>query len=116
MKNYLSFREKNRLPPMAPHDSSKSPSPDDPVRMGRVEIDNDLCNGCRLCVLACPPKSLEMTGKRSVTMIGDSAACIGCGDCIPICHPGAISLVRFMQYDGLYKFIGRGEPSLPRRF
>jgi ferredoxin len=116
MTDYLSRQEKNRLPPMAAHDITKTPHPDDPVRMGRAEINNDLCNGCKLCVLVCPAQSLTMTGKNSVGMIGDSAACIGCGDCMPICHPGAITLVRFMEYDGLYKFVGRGAASPPRRF
>lgn len=116
MANYLTWREKGILPALAGHDPRRGPQPGDAVRMGRVEINNDECNGCRLCVLACPAGSLEMTGKRSAGMIGDGASCIGCGDCIPICHPGAISLVRFMEYEGLYKYIGRGEPSLPRRF
>lgn len=116
MSDYLSRSDKKILPPMTAHDPHRAPDADYPVRMGRVEIDNDLCNGCKLCVLVCPPKSLEMTGKRSVGMIGDFAACIGCGDCVPICHPGAIKLVKFMEYDGLYKFIGRGEPAPPRRF
>jgi 2-oxoglutarate ferredoxin oxidoreductase subunit delta len=116
MIKYLSRREKNILPPMAAHDSDKPREASDIVRMGRVAIDNDKCNGCKLCVLACPPKSLAMSGKRSVEILGDSAPCIGCGDCVPICHPGAITMEKFMEYDGLYKFIGRGEPSLPRTF
>lgn len=116
MPTYLTRQEKKLLPPMAAHDNARTPSPADTVRMGRVEIDNDKCNGCKLCVLACPPKSLAMSGKRSVEMLGDSASCIGCGDCVPICHPGAITLVKFMEYDGLYKFVGRNEASLPRCF
>lgn len=116
MNKYISWRERGVLPPLAGQDPRGTPQPDSAVRMGRVEIDNDLCNGCRLCVLACPASSLEMTGKRSVAMTGDLASCIGCGDCIPICHPGAIRLVRFMEYDGLYKYIGRGDAVPPRRF
>lgn len=116
MSTYLTRRDKSVLPPMAAHDSHKPPEPSDVVRMGRIEIDNELCNGCRLCVMACPPKSIEMTGKRSVGMTGDSAACIGCGDCVAICHPRALQLVKFMEYDGLYQFVGRGPASPPRRF
>lgn len=115
MTPYLTRKEKKILPPMVV-DIAAPPDSQEALRMGRVEIDNDLCNGCKLCVLACPPKSLEMTGKRSVGMIGDSAPCIGCGDCIPICHPGAITLVKFMEYDGLYKHIGRGPAQPPRQF
>lgn len=116
MTAYLSRREKKILPPLAAHDRNKPRSPDDTLRMGRVEIDNDKCNGCKLCVLACPPKSLAMSGKRSVEILGESAPCIGCGDCVPICHPGAITLVKFMEYDGLYKFVGRSEAAMPRQF
>ncbi len=116
MSTYLKRKEKRRLPTMEARDPQRAPSPDDGVRMGRVEIDNDLCNGCKLCVQACPAQVLEMSGKTSVRMIGDSAACIACGDCLPICLPDAITLVGFMEYEGLYKFIGRDQPSPPRTF
>lgn len=116
MSQYFKRGEKSILPTVVIKDTQQAPSPDEPVRMGRVEIDNDLCNGCKLCVMVCLVKSLEMTGKKSVGMIGDSALCIACGDCVPVCHPGAIKLVKFLEYDGLYKFVGRGEPSDPRRF
>lgn len=116
MSPYFRRGEKSVLPAVVIKDAHAAPSPDDPVRMGRVEIDNDKCNGCKLCVMVCLVKSLEMTGKTSVGMTGDSALCIGCGDCVAVCHPGAIDLVKFLEYDGLYKFIGREEASPPRRF
>lgn len=116
MSDYLTWSERGVLPPLDSWDNTRAPTPDDRIRMGRVHIDNDLCNGCRLCVLACPAGSLVMSSKRSVAMTGDSAPCIGCGDCVAICHPRAIDLVRFMEYDGLYKHIGRGAALPPRRF
>lgn len=84
--------------------------------MGRIEVDEQACTGCRMCVRACPAKALEMDGLKNVRMIGDFAACIGCGDCIAICKPDAIELSRPMSYTGLYKHIGRGELQTPRRF
>ena len=84
MSQYFKRGEKSILPTVVIKDTQQAPSPDEPVRMGRVEIDNDLCNGCKLCVMVCLVKSLEMTGKKSVGMIGDSALCIAFGDSVPV--------------------------------
>lgn len=113
---YLSSREKSVLPEMCGNDAQRQPLPTDHVLMGRVEIDNTGCNGCELCVDICPASALQMTGQFSVGMTGDGAACIGCGDCVPICLPRVIKVTRFQEYDGLYRFIGRGQASPPRKF
>jgi Pyruvate/2-oxoacid:ferredoxin oxidoreductase delta subunit len=84
--------------------------------MGRVEVDESLCTGCQLCVKACPGAALEMDGLKNVRMLGDFAACIGCGDCVAICRTDAITLTRPMKYEGFYKHIGRGALATPRRF
>ena len=84
--------------------------------MGRVAIDEAKCTGCRLCVKACPAHALEMDGPKNVRMIGEFAACVACSDCVAICHTDAIALTRGMSYAGLYKHIGRGELTPPRRF
>ncbi len=97
-------------------DNQRVPQADDNVSMGRVEINNDACNGCKLCVEACPANSLEMAGKKAVRMLGVGASCIACGDCVPICHPGAIKITRYLEYQGLYKTLGRGKASFPRKF
>ncbi len=113
---YISRKEKNSYPNMAFVDNQRAPQASDNVSMGRVEIDNDKCNGCKLCVAACPGNSLEMAGKKEVRMPGVGANCIGCGDCVPICHPGAIRVTRYLEYKGLYKTLGRSKASGPRKF
>lgn len=62
-----------------------------------VEIDEDACTGCDLCVVDCPYVALEMTSrtdaqsKRLVAVV-DPHACVGCGICIGSCSFGAMSL------------------------
>ncbi|WP_035588504.1 4Fe-4S dicluster domain-containing protein [Hippea jasoniae] len=55
---------------------------------GVVELNYDLCIGCKQCVLACPWGSIKMTadGKRVIK-------CDHCGgnpECVKVCHAGAI--------------------------
>lgn len=113
---YLSKTEKRILPEMKRGDSYREPAPSDHVIMGKVEIDNSACNGCELCVECCPANALVMTGDKSVAMAGEGAGCIACGDCVAICLPRIIKITRFQEYDGLYRFIGRGLASTPRCF
>ena len=88
-----------------------------PVHMGVVEIDNDQCTGCQLCVETCPGKALEMSGKQAVRMIeADLVPCVACGDCVAICQPGAITVASPHHYSGFFRFLHRGDLSLPRVF
>lgn len=113
---YLTRKERHTVPDMTMSDYQRIPLPDDHFHMGRVEINNAACNGCELCVEVCPAKALEMNGKKSVAMTGEGAGCIGCGACVAICLPDIIRITRFQQYDGHYRFIGRGAASVPRKF
>jgi ferredoxin len=113
---YLSRQELKTVPDMQMANYHRTPHPDDHFIMGRVSIDNSACNGCELCVDACPANALKMAGKNIVEMVGDSAGCVGCGACVAICLPDIIRITQFQQYEGLYRFIGRSEASHPRRF
>lgn len=56
-----------------------------------VEIDEDLCDGCGECVIACHERAIEIVdGKAKV--ISDRL-CDGFGDCIGECPTGALSIV-----------------------
>ena len=46
-----------------------------------VTIDQELCNGCGLCVSACHEGALKMVNGKAV-LISDSY-CDGLGDCLP---------------------------------
>jgi len=56
-----------------------------------VILDLDLCNGCGLCVNACPFDAIWIDEKKSQAIKCD----LCCGDpmCIKYCSPGAIQIV-----------------------
>jgi len=65
---------------------------------GRLELDNEECKGCGLCVEACPPRVLRLTenlnrnGYHPVGYAG--SGCTGCGICYLVCpEPGAIAVL-----------------------
>jgi 2-oxoglutarate ferredoxin oxidoreductase subunit delta len=66
---------------------------------GKVEVDQEECKGCGLCVESCPPKGLELRqelnhyGVHPVRYKGE--VCSGCGICYFVCpEPGAITVYR----------------------
>ena len=53
-------------------------------------IDTTLCNGCGLCVRACPHHALEMEGSHA--RVARPEACDYTGNCERICPKGAVQL------------------------
>jgi len=50
-------------------------------------VDVDACTACRACIrLGCPAISADGDGKALI----DLAQCVGCGQCVAVCKPGAI--------------------------
>ena len=69
------------------------------VTRGNVEINQDECKGCGLCVESCPPKALFLSpelnryGVHALQYKGEG--CTGCGICFYCCpEPGAITVLR----------------------
>lgn len=56
-----------------------------------IEINQEDCNGCGLCVDACHEGALQMVNGKAV-LIGDEY-CDGLGDCLPECPTGAINII-----------------------
>lgn len=56
-----------------------------------IEINQEECNGCGLCVDACHEGALQMVNGKAV-LIGDEY-CDGLGDCLPECPTGAINII-----------------------
>ncbi len=56
-----------------------------------VEINEERCNGCGLCINACHEGALELVNGKA-RLVSDSY-CDGLGDCLPECPVDAISII-----------------------
>jgi Fe-S-cluster-containing hydrogenase component 2 len=56
-----------------------------------INIDEELCNGCGLCVDACHEGAIVMENGKAKLVKDDY--CDGLGDCLPVCPTGAITFV-----------------------
>lgn len=65
---------------------------------GRVEIAEEYCKSCALCVDVCPKQVLQISDKinakgyRVVHQVSD--ACIGCGMCAVRCPDAVLEVFR----------------------
>ena len=64
-----------------------------------IEIDIQLCKGCRLCLETCPHQCIEQGA--AINKIGyqyvrfEQKGCTACGFCYYICpEPGAITVIK----------------------
>ncbi len=55
----------------------------------RINIDEDLCVGCGLCVSACHESAIELVDGKAKWVREEF--CDGLGNCLPVCPVGAIS-------------------------
>ena len=56
-----------------------------------IQIDEDKCNGCGLCVNACHEGAIAMIDGKA-KLVSDKY-CDGLGDCLPECPTGAIEII-----------------------
>lgn len=57
-----------------------------------IEIDQEKCNGCALCVDACHEGAIVMN-EDNKAIVAREDYCDGLGDCLPVCPTGAITFV-----------------------
>ncbi len=55
-----------------------------------LSLDEQRCNGCRMCVTVCPHGVFTIVDRRA--LIADRDACMECGACAKNCESGAISV------------------------
>lgn len=55
-----------------------------------LEMDEETCTGCGMCVIVCPHGVLELRDRKAV--ITDRDACMECGACAINCPVGAVSV------------------------
>lgn len=56
-----------------------------------IQIDEDKCNGCGICVNACHESAIGLVDGKAKLLRDDY--CDGLGNCLPACPTGAISFV-----------------------
>ena len=54
-----------------------------------IKIDEEKCNGCGLCAVACHEGAIGMVDGKATLLRDDY--CDGLGDCLPVCPTGAIT-------------------------
>ena len=65
-----------------------------------VELSEEFCIGCGLCVSVCPRKILVINNnkinKKGYPIIGvtNTTKCIGCGSCTMICPNSVIKIIK----------------------
>ncbi len=58
--------------------------------MALINIDNEKCNLSYSCVRICPVNAIKVEAHQDYPEVMHNA-CIGCGHCLKVCSPGAIS-------------------------
>lgn len=67
---------------------------------GRIIINDQRCKGCQLCIPACPPGviglsgSLNSHGYRPAKFVDPDHLCTGCALCATVCPDAAIIVFR----------------------
>jgi MinD superfamily P-loop ATPase len=60
------------------------------ARRSIVKIDQELCNGCGLCVTPCAEGAIEIVDGKAQVLTEE--LCDGAGFCLAICPTGALSI------------------------
>ncbi|MFH1481380.1 MAG: [Fe-Fe] hydrogenase large subunit C-terminal domain-containing protein, partial [Pseudomonadota bacterium] len=69
-------------------------------RVPYVQVDETLCNGCVLCVKACPTKAIRVRDLKTAQIEG---ICINCGECVRVCPRRAIKEITPQSVDVFHK-------------
>lgn len=66
------------------------------ITRGTLVIDAEKCKGCELCIAACPPQVLAMTGTNEMgyRVPELTAGCTGCTACQMVCPDFVFSVYR----------------------
>ena len=84
-----------------------------------IDIDEDKCNNCHMCISACPVKFCIDGSGEKVTLNHD--LCIGCGSCITACKQKARTFIddtkeAFSSLKSGHKMIAIAAPALAASF
>ena len=81
----------------------------------RMEIHEQACRGCKMCVEICPTKVLTFDEAACLAKVGKVEDCIACLSCTYLCPSGAIHQEDYPRVKNFYRdleFCGRMEKFL----
>jgi len=55
-----------------------------------ARVDEEKCNGCKLCVLTCPDPNVIVLNKEAKKVTVNETHCKGCGLCVVACPKEAL--------------------------
>jgi 2-oxoglutarate ferredoxin oxidoreductase subunit delta len=66
---------------------------------GYIEINQELCKGCQLCIAFCPKGVIALSDKLTASgytpvSFSDGGECTGCAICAIVCPEAAIEVYR----------------------
>jgi 2-oxoglutarate ferredoxin oxidoreductase subunit delta len=66
---------------------------------GYIEVDQELCKGCQICISFCPKDAISTSDKLNASgylpvFLNDSGQCTGCAICALVCPEVAIEVYR----------------------
>ena len=67
---------------------------------GRIIINEERCKGCELCIAACPPEVISLSGHlnsrgyKPAILLDPEHLCTGCALCAVVCPDAAITVFR----------------------
>ena len=66
---------------------------------GKIEINQELCKGCEVCVSFCPREVISVSDKLNASgylpaVFDNNGECTGCAICAVVCPEAAIEVYR----------------------
>jgi len=94
---------------------------DDPAEAiyHKVEIDLEICDGCKICTAICPANVLELYGEKGhlkARVKEDFQGCMSCNNCYAVCAGQAIKATQPYDFAGFYEQKRIGSFEFPRKF
>ena len=66
---------------------------------GYIEVDQELCKGCQICMSFCPKDAISLADKLNASgylpvYFNDNGECTGCAICAVVCPEAVIEVYR----------------------